>query len=670
MENDDDKLPMKPDFLVSSRHQDILAEKRQRERDQLVQTYFRDGPHVYELFSILIHSGSASSGHYYAYIKSFELGRWFEFNDSTVKEIKDSDIKEVFGGSKQDMLGDSYGANAYLLCYRRIEQSNVNVVRADEVPEHVKKTIEEARLKEEQENLERAERYSLIHVKVSFGAKEKSLDVKPELKLGDFKLKAMELLGLSTPAEEVRVRAYNSYNDILQEVYEDDKTLDDCNIFNYKHLALETRTPGTEWPPYDPNAINLKVYVWDESIASQPNLGLESKIGPPVKVQVSKLASVKDMTQLFGEKFGIDVDHLKVLKKSYIGASNYIEVVNTLSNASSSILYARVYEGTVLYIEHCADMLDKSKWVEEIERETRRYKIKFNHPDQECSFIGQSDYSYQVSLDCSQTLTVLKEAIAKELRLPQDKFMMKRGSKYGVELKDMTLKLTQANLLNGSIIHVEKGIPTNPDDCRLQVHLAEIARHSKNDGMAYDFYELLEIPINSKLDISAVKEAICEQANLAYPSLNLTPDLIRLRERSSERLCRIMRNSEILKNFTLYDRKQIALQVLSEPEEVKATELIVVVRRWFPTSWLLSTPQEMFINRYTTVYEFYEKLSAFYDIPVKPRQVEDLEVCRISYTWNFMRGDLLSESWKICTTSISYLSQEPWYLTMDGVLFL
>ncbi len=31
--------------------------------------YVCQGPYVYELFSIMIHSGSAIGGHYYAYIK-------------------------------------------------------------------------------------------------------------------------------------------------------------------------------------------------------------------------------------------------------------------------------------------------------------------------------------------------------------------------------------------------------------------------------------------------------------------------------------------------------------------------------------------------------------------------------------------------------------------------
>jgi ubiquitin carboxyl-terminal hydrolase 47 len=46
----------------------------------------------YELFAILIHSGSALGGHYYAYIKSFAEDKWFEFNDSTVT------VSAVVGG--------------------------------------------------------------------------------------------------------------------------------------------------------------------------------------------------------------------------------------------------------------------------------------------------------------------------------------------------------------------------------------------------------------------------------------------------------------------------------------------------------------------------------------------------------------------------------------------
>jgi ubiquitin C-terminal hydrolase len=616
---DDDKEPIKPDFLVSKRHQDILAEQRQQERERHVQAYFREGPHVYELFSILIHSGSASSGHYYAYIKSFERDQWFEFNDSTVKPIKDSAIKDVFGGTRRDMLGDSYGANAYLLCYRRIEQANVNSVSSAEVPEHARKAVEEARLKEAQETLARAERYACILVKVFYGQKEKSLEVKPELTINEFKIKAIELFGVTSAAEDVRVRAYSSYSDIMQDVYAEDKSLSDSNIYNYKTLTLETKDSGADWPTYDPNAITVKVYVWDDALAAQPNLGLDSKLSPPVKVQISKLATVTEMTQIFARRFGIEAEGQKVLKKSYIGATNHIEVVNSEANSTSSMLYARVYEGSILYVEQCQDLTDKSKWVEELEKEARRYKVKFNDPDVESAFVGQVDFTRQVSLDCGQTLAVLKEVIGNELHLHLDRFLMRRGSKHGVELKDLTMKLSQANLLSGSVVFIEKGTPTCPDDCRLQVHLAEIPKHPRLDGTCYNFYELFEIPINSAADVLTAKQAICAAANLIYPSLSLTPQLIRLRERSSERLCKAMIDSEILKSFTLYDRKQIAVQVLSEPEEAKASDLIVLVRRWFPETWELSEPIELFFDKYSSVHAFFVKLSTLYEIPVRSR---------------------------------------------------
>ena len=40
-----------------------------KEEEPLDDTVPPEGEHVYELYSILIHSGSANGGHYYAYIK-------------------------------------------------------------------------------------------------------------------------------------------------------------------------------------------------------------------------------------------------------------------------------------------------------------------------------------------------------------------------------------------------------------------------------------------------------------------------------------------------------------------------------------------------------------------------------------------------------------------------
>lgn len=47
--------------------------------------------YIYDLYSICNHTGSNLGGHYYAYIKNSN-GKWYEFNDSNVKEIENKNL--------------------------------------------------------------------------------------------------------------------------------------------------------------------------------------------------------------------------------------------------------------------------------------------------------------------------------------------------------------------------------------------------------------------------------------------------------------------------------------------------------------------------------------------------------------------------------------------------
>lgn len=46
----------------------------------------------YKLFSVVNHQGTVDCGHYFAYIQPFGLHHWFEFNDSSVRHVKE-DLK-------------------------------------------------------------------------------------------------------------------------------------------------------------------------------------------------------------------------------------------------------------------------------------------------------------------------------------------------------------------------------------------------------------------------------------------------------------------------------------------------------------------------------------------------------------------------------------------------
>lgn len=55
---------------------------------------------MYDLYAVMIHSGTAVGGHYYTYIKSFEDEQWYNFNDSTVERISAAEVSKAFGDEK------------------------------------------------------------------------------------------------------------------------------------------------------------------------------------------------------------------------------------------------------------------------------------------------------------------------------------------------------------------------------------------------------------------------------------------------------------------------------------------------------------------------------------------------------------------------------------------
>jgi len=131
------------------------SDRVKERRLQSIMSALKNGPYVYELFSVLVHRGSALGGHYYAYIQSLTTGKWFEYNDSSVKEIASDAYKETFGENekKTSMPFFSHGTNAYMLMYRQYDPTRNELEPTKEtIPESVKKLIEEeAQIEEELE---------------------------------------------------------------------------------------------------------------------------------------------------------------------------------------------------------------------------------------------------------------------------------------------------------------------------------------------------------------------------------------------------------------------------------------------------------------------------------------------------------------------------------------
>ena len=95
---------------------------------------------VFELVGILVHSGTAESGHYYSYIRerptSPGRSNWLEFNDDTVRSWDPSEMAAAtFGGAEQRPFYETNGTmydklySAYMLFYERV--SSLQARQAD-----------------------------------------------------------------------------------------------------------------------------------------------------------------------------------------------------------------------------------------------------------------------------------------------------------------------------------------------------------------------------------------------------------------------------------------------------------------------------------------------------------------------------------------------------------
>lgn len=121
----------------SSQNNNEHRERSSHAANQLAELDLQFPEHYYEfqLTGILVHTGSADSGHYYSFIKERKpngLGKWMQFNDRVVSEFDPNDIpQECFGGHHQVKEWDSHlgkevwhdaptEKNAYMLFYERV----------------------------------------------------------------------------------------------------------------------------------------------------------------------------------------------------------------------------------------------------------------------------------------------------------------------------------------------------------------------------------------------------------------------------------------------------------------------------------------------------------------------------------------------------------------------
>ncbi|XP_076764175.1 ubiquitin specific protease 47 [Xylocopa sonorina] len=276
------------------------------------------GPYNYELFSIMIHSGSASGGHYYAYIKDFRTQEWLCFNDQSVTQITHDDIQKTYGGgSTRSYFSGGYSStNAYMLMYRQIDPvRNTLPMQVQDFPKHIQELLEKMKENEDSDRKGRDKDY-LPRVKVYCQRPndDKKLNFKLPLwsaatlaEMTEYVYKNFCLEGIVS-LNQCRLVVYDPHHDLIVVSYEGREHEKFGNIWNVKSrysLLLEIRDKDQKFEPYVRGGIVTKVYV--------VNVARKKLLEGPINIRGLCTQTVREYKQVVGKCLNIDPNEMKLV---------------------------------------------------------------------------------------------------------------------------------------------------------------------------------------------------------------------------------------------------------------------------------------------------------------------------------------------------------------------
>ncbi|XP_024942209.1 ubiquitin carboxyl-terminal hydrolase 47 isoform X2 [Cephus cinctus] len=313
------------------------------------------GPYQYELFSIMIHSGSASGGHYYAYIKDLKTQEWFCFNDQSVSRITHDDIQKTYGGGPtRAYYSGAYSSstNAYMLMYRQIDPArNTLPMQVQDFPAHIQDLLKKMKESEENDRKNREKQISMCKFKVycHHPTEDKLLDMKlyvlhDETWAGTTE-KAYRKFGLEgvVNLDQCRLVSYDRRSDLIECSFEGKELETISEIWrgdNRFDLLLEIRKKDQKFETYLPGGIALKVFVVD--------VLKKEIVDGPINVRGLTTQTVKEFKQQLGKILNMDPKQMKLVYQRFSGSK-------PLENDDNQLQTERLINSDKIYVSTMID---------------------------------------------------------------------------------------------------------------------------------------------------------------------------------------------------------------------------------------------------------------------------------------------------------------------------
>lgn len=333
--------------------------------EDIINEYLSQGPFVYELFSIVVHSGTANGGHYYSYIKSFTDDKWYNFNDSNVYEIEMNDILKTYG--LENTFGFHSAETGYCLMYRKIDPLEKKLTIADlKINDYLNYLIKEENEKIIEFEKERQAKLNKISLHIYYNNQKITIETMKNIQIKLLKKAILVNLNIDiTKSDEYRLREFDSMNfKPLDYFLIEDISIEDAFISVYKAYTLQHWDDETkEFPIYDPNIIQLNVYYWkgnDNNKDKNKEDALnkyEFETYPFKFMSISNRARLQEMVFQICSLYNIDLKKkLIISKKVEFGINNnLIEITEDDLNKNQELFLSAIFDRINIYIEEITE---------------------------------------------------------------------------------------------------------------------------------------------------------------------------------------------------------------------------------------------------------------------------------------------------------------------------
>ena len=643
--------------------------------EEVIAKYKKEGENVYELYSVVVQSGSANGGHYYAYIKSFEDGKWYNFNDANVYEIEKKDIAEVFGQINNSGRYQS-SATAYCLMYRKlgmkkltIDDMKINQVLMGMIQEENEKIIKEEK--------EKKERLNRINIKIFYNDNQKEITTLRTNTINEFKEQICKAFDIDISKKDTfLIREYDMLNKKkLDYIDTEDVSLEKAYITAYKIYTLQFQDENGKFPIYDQTLIDVFLYLYDDYKDVKDKREKE-RLNKQKKITISNQKTMNELASLICDTIHFDIskkDQLLVLKKAEISLNSKLyEISYDELYSDKQIFLCSILDRCELYIEQ---RTENSKWKELFVNINSKIDVDFmvNTKERKGAIL--------ITFSKSEELSKVKEKVCEDFKVDIDHVIMKtKKGKEITNLNDELFSILESNESTNTLIHIVEGTPLKSNEMYFTVLMC-VTDTKKFNFFPFVFNEVLKIKLNTNDTIAAIKKELIQKIDLITDK-EISLDKVLIRLYSSEKPTKILYDTSPMQRYVNEfggSEPKIVIQIQNVDQSlidknifsdiIEEDNLIQIsICNLNLSNWTVTTPIDLLINANEAITSLSQAILSHFPLL---DSIDNIEAVKVSNGYNLYMDTITKFNFvNLAEISFSKINEYPFFIKNDGFMLL